>query len=227
MKEGDTLTLFNGQGGEYLAKIAQIKASSVSVDIMEKLDIERESSLNITLIQSLQSGEEMDLTIQKAVELGVSRIVPVATQRSVLRLDGERAQRRLQRWRGIIVSACEQCGRNRLPDIEAPEKLGSWLTRLSPPSLKAQRWILLPEGDALASGEAFTSAASNSPTLTQIEVLIGPEGGFAPEEVLLAQTKGFLPRCLGPRILRTETAGMAVVSAIQSLWGDFKGESHV
>lgn len=212
LKTGDALTLFNGQGGEYAGKIVCIESARITVDVEEKRDTERESPLAITLIQALQSGEKMDMTIQKAVELGVSRIVPVASRRSVQRLDGDRARRRLEHWRGVALSACEQCGRNRLPEIETPRDMIGCLQALSPNIETGVRWMLHPDGNALSLAGRPTG---------DIKLLIGAEGGFDPEEIRLAHSKSFVPIRLGPRILRTETAGMAAVAAIQLLWGDF------
>jgi 16S rRNA (uracil1498-N3)-methyltransferase len=162
----------------------------------------------------------MDLTIQKAVELGVSRIVPVASKRSVVRLDGERAQRRLEHWRGVVAAACEQCGRNRLPQVAALAGLDRWLDL--PANAGALRLMLAP-GAARTLNDLAPPLAGG-----EVELLIGAEGGLAPEEVALAAAAGYLGVRLGPRVLRTETAGLAALAAIQCLWGDFgKGSSHV
>ena len=198
-------------------RILDIERSRVSAEILQWRDCERESPLAVTLVQALQAGEKMDSTIQKAVELGVHRIVPVLSRRSVLRLDGERAVRRLQHWRGVIAAACEQCGRNRLPELVAPESLERWLTR--PPPAGVVRLMLAPTADrCLATLPGVPSGGS-------VELLIGAEGGLATEEGELAELAGFVPVRLGPRILRTETAGLAALAAIQLLWGDFKEET--
>ena len=215
LRVGDSLTLFDGQGGEYVGRIAVVERERVTVEVLAWQAVERESALSLTLVQALQAGEKMDLTVQKAVELGVSRIVPVASRRSVLRLEGERAVRRLAHWRGVVASACEQCGRNRLPEVTAIEKLERWLER--PMADTAMRLMLAPEaGQSLADLTAPTDGR-------RIELLIGAEGGLAPEEMEQAAAAGFVPIRLGPRILRTETAGLAALAAIQCLWGDFEG----
>ena len=216
LRSGDRLTLFNGAGGECSARIAAVERSRVSAEVLSWLPVERESPLSISLVQALQAGEKMDLTVQKAVELGVERIVPVASRRSVVRLADQRAVRRLEHWRGVVTAACEQCGRNRLPTVTAPESLESWLTRKSDPG--AVRLLLAPNaGRSLAT---LPAPVANG----RVELLVGAEGGLAAEEVELALRCGFLPVRLGPRILRTETAGLAALTAIQFLWGDLKEE---
>ena len=216
LRSGDGLTLFNGAGGEYSARITTVERARVSVEVRHWLAVERESTLSITLVQALQAGEKMDLTAQKAVELGVDRIVPVISRRSVVRLADERAQRRLEHWRGVVTAACEQCGRNRLPEVAAPESLEEWLARA--PQSGAVRLMLAPAARcSLATLPAPVAGA-------HVELLIGAEGGLAPEEMQLASRCGFLSLRLGPRILRTETAGLAALAAIQFLWGDLKEE---
>ncbi|MDR2614625.1 MAG: 16S rRNA (uracil(1498)-N(3))-methyltransferase, partial [Candidatus Accumulibacter sp.] len=180
---------------------------------------ERESPVDLTLVQGLQAGEKMDLTVQKAVELGVGRIVPVSTRRGVVRLEGERAKRRAAHWRAVAVAACEQCGRNRLAEVADPEDLPAWLNR-PPAGTKPLRLRLDP-------GASLTLDTLPRPETTgAIELLIGAEGGLAAEEAELARLAGFIAVRLGPRVLRTETAGLAALAAIQCLWGDFRGEAR-
>lgn len=220
LRQGDDLVLFDGDGGEYVARIAELGREKVSVDILEWHDTECEAPINITLVQALQSGEKMDMTVQKAVELGVVRIVPVASRRSVVRLDGERAMRRVEHWRGVAISACEQCGRNRVPEVPALEGLERWLGK---PASKGALRLMLAPGSALTL-DSITPPAPGG----QVELLIGAEGGLAPEEMEMAALAGFISVRLGPRILRTETAGLAALAAIQCLWGDFReGADHV
>ncbi|MDR1275840.1 MAG: 16S rRNA (uracil(1498)-N(3))-methyltransferase [Candidatus Accumulibacter sp.] len=216
LKAGDALILFNGLGGEFAARIASDapeKPTRMTVEVEEKREVERESPLEITLIQALLPGEKMDTTVQKAVELGVGRIVPVISRRSIPRLEAERTRRRLEHWRGIVVAACEQCGRNRLPEVDAPRSLIDHLGAQESAPERLARRILLPDADARFS--------EHPPEASSVELLVGAEGGFDLEEVRLARTKGFLPSRLGRRTLRTETAGIAAIAAIQSLWGDF------
>jgi 16S rRNA (uracil1498-N3)-methyltransferase len=217
LQGGDALTLFNGTGGEYAGRVAGIERARASVEIVDWLDRERESPLSITLVQALQAGEKMDLTIQKSVELGVRRIVPVFSRRSVLRLAGERARRRLEHWRGVVAAACEQCGRNRLPEVAVPENLEDWLNRKR--DAVALRVMLAP------SAARSLAQLPVPPVGGSVELLIGAEGGLTPAETELAARGGFLPVRLGPRILRTETAGLAALAAIQYLWGDLKEET--
>ena len=219
LREGDDLVLFDGKGGEYAVSIAVVERERVAVDVHEWRDADCEAPINVTLVQALQSGEKMDLTVQKAVELGVSRIVPVTSRRSVVRLEGERAQRRVEHWRNVAISACEQCGRNRVPEVLSLDGLERWLGKAGDKDVL--RLMFAP-------GSAQTLDSIAPPPGGQIELLIGAEGGLAPEEVERAVRAGFVSIRLGPRILRTETAGLAALAAIQCLWGDFRmGADHV
>jgi 16S rRNA (uracil1498-N3)-methyltransferase len=217
---GDDLLLFDGSGGEYVARIASLDRSRVAVDVLAWRDAECEAPINVTLVQALQAGEKMDMTVQKAVELGVVRIVPVSSRRSVVRLEGERAIRRVEHWKGIVAAACEQSGRNRVPEVTALQGLDKWLGR--PAGNDVLRLMLAP-------GSKLTLASIEPPAPgAQIELLIGAEGGLAPDEVELAGLAGYVSVRLGPRVLRTETAGLAALAAIQCLWGDFREEvDHV
>lgn len=220
MRSGDELTLFDGAGGEYACRIAANGSRGVAVEVLEWHALEREAPLGITLVQALQAGDKMDMTVQKAVELGVARIVPVTSRRSVVRLDGARALRRIEHWRAVAVAACEQCGRNRLPQIAALENLESWLGKSPAPG--ALRLMLAPQAQQTLHGIAPPAPGA------ALELLIGAEGGLAPEEMHGAVLAGFVSVRLGPRILRTETAGLAALAAIQCLWGDFSGRvAHV
>jgi len=161
-------------------------------------------------VQALQAGDKMDFTIQKAVELGVRDIVPVESRRSVLRLAGERAGKRVAHWQGVVASACEQCGRNQVPLVAPLEKLENWLAR---PSNGCLRLMLAPDAD---------QTLASIPPAEAIQLLIGAEGGLDPQEVIAATQAGFRAVRMGPRILRTETAGLAALAALQALWGDFR-----
>lgn len=213
LRSGDDLTLFDGRGGEYAARIAQVERERVRVDVLTWDARECESPLALTLVQALQAGEKMDLTVQKAVELGVGRIVPVLARRSVVRLDGARAARRVEHWRGVAASACEQCGRNRVPDVAELQGLERWLAQPAPAG--ALRLMLAP-----GAGHTLATLAPPPPG-SPIELLIGSEGGLAPEEMHAAAQAGFVAVGLGPRVLRTETAGLAALAAIHARWGDF------
>lgn len=207
---GAPMILFDGRGGEYLAQIERIERDRVTAVLGAWTDAERESPLSITLVQALQAGEKMDFTIQKAVELGVHDIVPVESRRSVMRLAGERAAKRVAHWQGVSASACEQCGRNQVPLIAPLEKLENWLAR---PAHGALRLMLAPDAEQ--------TLAAIQPA-DEIQLLIGAEGGLDPQEVIAAKQAGFQSVRMGPRILRTETAGLAALAAMQTLWGDFR-----
>lgn len=210
---GEPVVLFDGLGGEFEARITRIDRGDVSVKTGAHLDVERESPLHIRLVQGLSSGDRMDITLQKAVELGVAAIQPVATERSVVKLKDERAQRRVEHWQNLVISACEQCGRNRVPEVLPLMSLPDWLAQLD---------MRAPDDEArlLLSPAATVPLKALSP-VPRMTLLIGPEGGLSPAETQLAQSRGFKPVRLGPRILRTETAALATLSAIQAIWGDF------
>jgi 16S rRNA (uracil1498-N3)-methyltransferase len=211
LRVGDAVTLFDGEGREYGAQIARVTPRAVSLRVVERRMIERESPLSITLVQALVSTERMDYAIQKAVELGAAGIAPVATARSVTRLEGARADRRVEHWRQIVIASCEQCGRNRLATVHAPCELREWLRR---PSKAGLRLLLAP-------GATHSLADLPAPK-EAIEVLVGPEGGLAPDEEAAALDAGFSGVRLGPRIMRTETAGPAMLAAMNALWGDWR-----
>lgn len=208
---GAAVVLFDGRGGEYDARIERIERDRVVAALGAWRDVERESGLTVTLIQAVQAGEKMDYTVQKAVELGVSQIVPVDSRRSVTRLSGERAARRVAHWQGVAAAACEQCGRNQVPQLAPLEKLENWLAR---PANGTLRLILAPDAE---------QALVDLPPVTNVQMLIGAEGGLDPQEIVAAQQVGFKAVKMGPRILRTETAGLAALAAMQALWGDFRG----
>jgi 16S rRNA (uracil1498-N3)-methyltransferase len=206
---GDALTLFDGRGGEYAACIEALKTEAVQVAVGEHVATERESSLAVTLAQGVSRGERMDWVMQKATELGVQRIVPLITKRSVVRLDPGQTQKKLKHWRGIIIAACEQCGRNRLPELAAPRDLQEFLG--SEAAAGATRILLSPA--------ASLHIGAIKP-VKKLTVLIGPEGGLAPEEAQAAVAQGFVAVQLGPRVLRTETAAIAALAALQQALGD-------
>ena len=205
------MVLFDGRGGEYEAQIERIEKSRVVVELGAWRDVERESKLVVTLVQAVQAGEKMDFTIQKAVELGVADVVPVDSRRSVIRLAGERAAKRVAHWQGVAASASEQCGRNQVPLVAPLEKLEHWLARPARPGL---RLMLAPDAE---------HSLADLPLARDVQLLIGAEGGLDPQEVIAAKQAGFQAVRLGPRVLRTETAGLAALAALQALWGDFRG----
>ena len=210
LQPGDTVTLFNGAGGQFPASIRAIDRHGVTVLIGAWQAIECEPPLTITLAQALSIGEKMDFTLQKAVELGAAEIQPLASSRSVVRLSGERAQKRVEHWQNIVIAACEQCGRNRVPLVRQIMPLLTWLSE------KQEAGLCLMMSPAAAISLRDLPRPDGSITL-----LAGPEGGFTDEERAAAQACGFTSIRLGARILRTETAALAGLSAIQMLWGDF------
>jgi 16S rRNA (uracil1498-N3)-methyltransferase len=208
LRDGDLLTLFDGRGGEYGARITGLRKDSVQVAVQEHRAVERESALHLTLAQGISRGERMDWVMQKATELGVRRIVPVFTERSIVRLDERQSERKLQHWRAITISACEQSGRNRLPEVTAPLGLYETLRAIDP---DATRVLLSPAG---------TLRARDLERPSKIAMLIGPEGGLSDNEEEAAVSAGFRQVQLGPRILRTETAAIAALAALQHDFGD-------
>ena len=207
LRSGDEVTLFNGQGGEFAARIASIQKLKVSIDLLEHRAIERESPLRIVLVQGVSSGERMEFTVRKAVELGVSEIHPVLAAASVARPKGERAASRQAHWQKIAISACEQCGRNRVPVVHP-------LADIHAVRVEADLKLLLSPESKLAFSKAAKSADS-------VALAAGPEAGFAGKEETAFLDAGYVPVSLGPRILRTETAALAALAALNALRGDF------
>jgi 16S rRNA (uracil1498-N3)-methyltransferase len=207
LREGDEVTLFNGQGGEFAARIASMQRLRISIDVLQHRALERESPLRVTLVQGVSAGERMDSTVRKAVELGVADLQPVLAARSVARPKGERAENRRSHWQKIVISACEQCGRNRVPEVQALLSLGDYR-----PEASATKILLSP-----ASKLALSKL---SPAESRIVLAAGPEAGFTEEEEAQLVEAGFVPASLGPRILRTETAAVAALAALNALRGD-------
>ncbi len=211
LRVNDPVQVFDGEGGALDAKIGEISGRRVMLHELQTCMTNVESPLHIVLVQAMCSSEKMDWVVQKATELGAAEIQPVQTQRSVARLSGERAEKRVAHWRSVAIAACEQSGRNVLPRIHAPQDFGAWLAGVQ--GSRGSKFILLPEGGIPLREQ---SLPPNDAVL-----LVGPEGGFSVEETLMAQHSGFVPIRLGARVLRTETAAMAGIAALQTLWGDF------
>jgi 16S rRNA (uracil1498-N3)-methyltransferase len=216
-RSGDELILFNGDGREFTGAIEAVRGSRVSASIGDSRPVDRESPLAITLVQCVPRGDRMDFIVQKATELGVARIVPVLSQRSVVRLDKGQAESKATHWRAVAVSACEQCGRNRLPTIEAAQPLLNYLGESSPGT--GPRLVLEPESATHARTTA-QDLGGTAGAIVDAEIAIGPEGGFASDELEAFRVAGFSQIGLGPRILRTETAAIAVVVWLQARFGD-------
>ncbi len=211
MGEGDTAIIFNGDGVDYTCTFTSVKKSEVIAKVTASEVIENESPLDITLLQGISSGDRMDYTIQKAVELGAKHIQPIATARSVVKLNQQRAEKRIAHWQSVITSACEQSGRAFVPAVAMPLTLADWLA--NNPNSDSFRILLNPVG-----AKRFAELAK--PT-NEIELLIGAEGGLSPSEIEIATTNGFQSIILGPRILRTETAALTAIASMHTLWGDF------
>ena len=210
LRAGDEAILFDGRGGEYAARVASIQRLRIALDVLQHRAIERESPLQVALVQGVSSGERMDYTVRKAVELGVAALHPVLATRSVARPKGERADQRRAHWQKVVVSACEQCGRNRIPEVQPLVSVADYLRRPPGDSFKM---LLSPRSELL-----FSRTIEGK---TNFVLAVGPEGGFDGEEEAAFAAAGFLPMRLGPRVLRTETAALAALAALSALRGDF------
>lgn len=208
---GDQLVVFN-DGVEFSAVITRVDKQSVSVKLGQGAAIDRENPLRCVLAQAISTGERMDLTLQKAVELGIHEVQPLYSERSIVRLDADRTLKRVEHWRQIMIGACEQCGRNKVPSVTSPQPVIEWLGALPPPATGELRIMLSPRAEQRLA--ELTRPA-------QVVLMAGPEGGFTEVEAALARQRGFVELKLGPRVLRTETAALAAFSAINTLWGDF------
>jgi 16S rRNA (uracil1498-N3)-methyltransferase len=210
LEHGHPLILFNGDGREYRAEIAQLAKRAVTVRILDGgTPTDRESPLQLTLAQGVARGEKMDLILQKATELGVTRIVPLITGRTEVKLDAERTGRRLAHWQAVIAGACEQSGRTTLPVLDAPLRLANWVVGLD--ASTGVRLALDPRGDV---------SPRTLPPLQVATLVVGPEGGLSEQDLGMLDQADFHGLRLGPRILRTETAGLAAIAALQALHGD-------
>ena len=210
LRSGDALTVFDGRGAEFGARIEEFRKDAVIVSIDEHRTVDRESPLSLTLAQGISRGERMDWIIQKATELGATRIVPVFTQRSVVRLDDKQAERKLQHWRAITIAACEQCGRNRLPELVTPVDFFDVLPETFTPN--STRLLLSPHAELRIDDLRELHGG--------VTVLIGPEGGLDEVEQEAAVAAGFKSVRMGPRVLRTETAAIAALTILQRYFGD-------
>jgi len=211
LQPGAALTLFDGRGGQYRATLVETgkKRASASVDAFD--DIDAELPYAVTLAQGLPEGSKMDWIVEKAVELGVAAVQPLAAQRSVVRLSGERLEKRQAHWQGVIESASEQSGRNRLAQLLPLAEFRRWIDMA--PDAQQPRILLSPRGTESLAGWAQANAPQ------PITLLVGPEGGFSPEEEDAAIAAGALPLTMGPRVLRTETAALAAMAMLAGIWG--------
>jgi len=204
---GQRVVVFNGDGFDYAAEISRLERGSLGLLVQSRLPARAESPLQITLVQAVSRGERMDLTLQKATELGVSAVHPLFSARTEVRLKGEKLLRRMEHWRKVLISACEQSGRARLPELRAPADLEEWACSAT----ECRRIVCLPGASASMASMASQSA---------VELLVGPEGGFDEHELGVLARQGVIAASLGPRILRTETAGAAAITILQALAGD-------
>ena len=220
LQPNDEITLFNGQGGEFKAVVMHMGRSDVSVRVGEQIHIERELNIRVHLWSGITANERMDWLLEKATELGATTLLPITAERSVLKLKGERADKKLAHWQAIAVASSEQCGRNRVLQVAAPVNLSQAIEQLSVAPLQAARWVL-----SLAPGTRSlqemrptlkTSKDEDPSKMSEIVLLSGPEGGLSPTEEAQAIAAGFVPVSLGNRVLRAETAPVAVLSALSS-----------
>ena len=209
LKAGEAIVVFDGRGGEYEAVLTRVDRDRVDVKTGGMRVAARESPLRVGLVQGLPEADKMDWIIQKAVELGVAWVQPIVCDRSVVRLSGERAERRAAHWRRVAIAACEQCGRDVVPEVRPVQAFMGWIAVPA----EVPRWQLVPGAPPLAAQPAPPPS---------FELVVGPEGGFSEREQALAADQGCLPVSLGPRVLRTETAPVAALAAIHALWGDFR-----
>ena len=210
IRSGAPVSVFDGKGSEHHAVVKRIKRSEIILEVAEPTATLQEASLDITLLQGIARNDRMDFILQKAVELGVTAIQPLWMQRSQSRLKGSRLDKRCEHWQGVIISACEQCGRATLPHMGAAMIFSDWMASQKSTGL---RLLLQPDGN--------TGLGALQPPNDKITLLAGPEGGFNDNEQLMATSAGFIGVRLGPRILRTETAALAALAGIQTLWGDY------
>ena len=213
-RPGSPVILFNGDGFDYQATTLDNNTRKTRVSIETRIENDNESNLDITLIQGLSRHDRMDATIQKSIELGVNRIIPVLCQRSNAKLDASKREKKLSHWQKIAISACEQSGRSSIPDI-------CEIIPLSDLCSQKDDWLHPDAERLLLDPESSTGLKNIDIKGNAVEILIGPEGGLSEEEISQLSDSGFTRICFGPRILRTETAGPAVISALQTLWGDF------
>lgn len=225
LRVGDALVVFNGEArsegsrevGEYTARVSEVGRRSASIKIGEFVARSVESPLELVLLQGISRGERMDYTVQKAVELGVSRIVPLISERTMVNLKDERQEKRREHWQSVVNSACEQSGRNRVPMVSTVTKFAEAITEASKtPGLKL-----------VLHHRAKTNLNALSAPQGPVSLLIGPEGGLSAQEIAAAEAVGFVPLCLGPRVLRTETAALAAIAVLQWQWGDFSAVENV
>ena len=212
LKKAASITLFSGQGGEYSGEVLEVSRKRVTVHVKQRIERSVESPLTITLGLAVSRSDRMDLTLQKSVELGVNGITPLLTERCVVQLKSEKQQQKSRHWQKIVQHAAEQSGRTFMPQVNQPEQLENWID-----GQQGLKVILDPRAE--------NNLTTLQPEQNTVTLLSGPEGGFSNQERQMAMTAGFIPVCMGNRILRTETAALAAIAAVQTLWGDFGSAS--
>jgi 16S rRNA (uracil1498-N3)-methyltransferase len=211
LEVGDACVLFNGDGHDYSARLLSREKRGAAVEVVARTEVANESPLRIALIQGIARGERMDLILQKATELGVAAFAPASTDRTEVKLDAERSDKKMAHWRGVLASACEQCGRAKLPALASPRALSDAVAA----DTSAHRLMLDPDADAAIADLALPADAT-------VTLAIGPEGGFSERDRAMLKAGGFRGVRLGPRIQRTETAGLAAIAALMALYGDWR-----
>ena len=211
LRVDDDLTLFDGSGVDFLCTINDLQKNAVFVTVKSSAKVLNESPLNITLLLGISAGDRMDIAMQKAVELGVNKIIPIKTERSVVKLDDAKAKKRVEHWQNVVIAACEQSGRAMLPLVELPMTLSQFCAQPVPSK------ILRITLDPLAKNRLADIAKPDG----EIQLLVGAEGGLSPKEIAMSVSEGFAGVQLGKRILRTETAPLAAITAMNTIWGDF------
>jgi 16S rRNA (uracil1498-N3)-methyltransferase len=213
LQPGDELVLFNGEGGQVRARLRETAKRRATAEIVAHEAVDVELPYSVTLAQGLPEGSKMDWIVEKAVELGVSAIQPLAAARSVVKLSGERAEKRQAHWEGVIVAASEQSGRNRLARLAPLQDYGRWIGQPSEAAPNLTRILLSPRATGSLAAWARATPAR------EVCLLIGPEGGFSAQEEDAALAAGAIPLSIGPRVLRTETAGLAALAVLAAAWG--------
>jgi 16S rRNA (uracil1498-N3)-methyltransferase len=221
LNTGDVIKLFNGDGFDYTCELITIKKNEVLAKVKASVAVTKESPLNITLLQGISAGDRMEFGIQKAVELGVNKIVPLKTERSVVKLDIDKAKKRVEHWQNVVIAACEQSGRARIPQVFLPESLSAWLQSSLDADSKGGDSISVQNTRILLNPIGAKKLSEIAKPKGEIVLMIGAEGGLSDQEIALATSHGFQSVVLGARILRTETAPLAAIAAMQTIWGDF------
>lgn len=218
---GDQLVLFDGSGFDFECELISVQKNATSAQVLSSTAVNNESPLNITLLLGISAGDRMDIGIQKAVELGVNAIVPIKTERSVVKLDADKAKKRVEHWQNVVIAACEQSGRAKIPTVFAPEGLLAWLQASIHAASSGGDLISAKKTLILLNPIGAKRLSEIQKPAGEIVLLIGAEGGLSDKEIALAISQGFQSMVLGARVLRTETAPLAAIAAMQTIWGDF------